>query len=296
METYYLVDFENVHNEGLKNINDLKTTDHVHIFYTENAPSIRLDIALADGVDIIGHNVPVRKQSVDMHLVSYLGYLLGMDQSKQNAFYIISKDKDYDNIVTYWKDTGYSKLYRKAALPSGKVVTQQSNKKQTTPNTNQENGRKLSGPEKSRIYEYVQHAMRDINYYPEFANKVGSFVAKVYGEQNALSKLHNLIKNEYQSDYNYNEIYQDAKEIYLDYKENEDVNVKSNQKKSSLNTLIQGIIAKAGYSSDTVNWVASIVVNNVNKNNAKQSIHSALVREFGQAQGNDFYHRVKNYV
>lgn len=40
METYYLVDFENVNNEGLKNIDDLSDTDHVHIFYTEYAPNM----------------------------------------------------------------------------------------------------------------------------------------------------------------------------------------------------------------------------------------------------------------
>ena len=44
METFYLIDFENVHNEGIQNVDLLSGTDHVHIFYTKNAINIRMDI------------------------------------------------------------------------------------------------------------------------------------------------------------------------------------------------------------------------------------------------------------
>ena len=91
METFYLIDFENVHNEGLKNIDSLSQTDHVHIFSTKNALNIRMDIVFSKGVDIKGHIVPACKQSLDMHLVSYLGHLLGI-HGKQCAYVIVSKD------------------------------------------------------------------------------------------------------------------------------------------------------------------------------------------------------------
>ena len=44
MKTFYLIDFENVHNEGIENINVLSKNDHIHIFSTENALNIRMDI------------------------------------------------------------------------------------------------------------------------------------------------------------------------------------------------------------------------------------------------------------
>lgn len=47
METYYLIDFENVHNEGIINIESMTKLEHVHIFSTENAKNIRPDIFLA---------------------------------------------------------------------------------------------------------------------------------------------------------------------------------------------------------------------------------------------------------
>lgn len=115
METFYLIDFENVHNEGLKNINSLRKNEHVHIFSTENALNIRMDIVFSRGIDIEGHIVPVRKQSLDMHLVSYLGYLLGI-HGKQCAYVIVSKDTDYDNIIKFWKGEGYLNISRKQKI------------------------------------------------------------------------------------------------------------------------------------------------------------------------------------
>lgn len=120
METFYLIDFENVHNEGLENIDSLSQTDHVHIFSTRNALNIRMDIVFSKGVDIKGHIVPACKQSLDMHLVSYLGHLLGI-HGKQCAYVIVSKDTNYDNIIKFWKEEGYSNISRKQKIPKVSV-------------------------------------------------------------------------------------------------------------------------------------------------------------------------------
>lgn len=57
METYYLIDFENVHNDGIANIESMTKEDHVHIFSTQNATNIRQDIFWLNG-DIKSHLVP----------------------------------------------------------------------------------------------------------------------------------------------------------------------------------------------------------------------------------------------
>ena len=116
METFYLIDFENVHNDGIANIESMTKEEHVHIFSTQNATNIRQDIFwLKEDRDIKPHLVPVRKQSLDMHLVSYLGYLLGV-YGKECSYVIISKDKDYDNIVKFWKEEGYPNISRKEKI------------------------------------------------------------------------------------------------------------------------------------------------------------------------------------
>ena len=65
METFYLIDFENVHNDGIANIESITKEEHVHIFSTQNATNIRQDIFWLNG-DIKSHLVPVRKQSLDI--------------------------------------------------------------------------------------------------------------------------------------------------------------------------------------------------------------------------------------
>ena len=120
METYYLIDFENVHNEGIANIKSMTKTDHMHIFSTQNATNINKDVFWING-DIKSHLVPAKKQSLDMHLVSYLGYLLGI-HGKDCCYVIISKDKDYDNIVKFWKEEGYQNISRKEKLPGNEPV------------------------------------------------------------------------------------------------------------------------------------------------------------------------------
>lgn len=297
METYYLVDFENVHNEGLKNIDELSKTDHVHIFYTDNASNIKLNIVLTGSVDIKGHNIPIGKQSVDMHLISYLGYLLGTNKGKQCSFVIISKDKGYDNVITFWKEAGYKTITRKEKISRSQMTNNQSNRQQKPQNSTNKSAGKLYGQEKCRLNEYVQHAMLEVGYDSRFANRICSFVATVYGKERALSELHNLIRNEYEYEYDYIEIYQDVKDILLDYEEEKKSNQRKEKKKSTqLNTEIQKVIAKAGFPNDIVNSVASLVVRNAGTANAKQNIHTALVREFGRMRGADFYNRVKNYV
>ena len=102
-ETYYLIDFENVGLKGLEGAEKLTTHDHVHLFSTRNAPKITTAIlANFNGTNLLVHEVPAKSQSVDMHLVSYLGYLLGSCKPVPKIV-ILSNDTDYDDIVQFWK-------------------------------------------------------------------------------------------------------------------------------------------------------------------------------------------------
>ena len=102
IETYYLIDFENVKEDNLLGGEKLGACDQVHIFSTENVPkiSIRL-LSVFNSTKVFSHVVAVGKQSLDMHLVSYLGFLLGKNEKAR--YVIISQDTDYDNVIAFWK-------------------------------------------------------------------------------------------------------------------------------------------------------------------------------------------------
>lgn len=99
----YLIDYENTQN--LLGIENLTETDVVIIFYSKNANTLNFPthIALKQAKATIAYkNVEVGgNNALDFQLSSYLGFLI--NQNLQNTYYIISKDKGYKNLVSFWK-------------------------------------------------------------------------------------------------------------------------------------------------------------------------------------------------
>lgn len=214
METHYLIDFENVNNSGIENMDALTNNDHVHIFSTKNAINIRMDI-FAKGLDINVHVVPVRKQSLDMHLVSHLGYLLGSCMDKTDAFVIVSNDKDYDNIIQYWKDNGYQNISRIQKLPVAKKKqqTQPMQKTAQTVNSKISTGMSydLSGQDRSDLNIFMQHGLMSMGYSHDRANRVCKLVVAHCNDERMLSEIHNDLKKSQFPDYS--KVYEDVKQI-----------------------------------------------------------------------------------
>ena len=221
METYYLIDFENVHNEGIANIKSMTKTDHMHIFSTQNATNINKDVFWING-DIKSHLVPAKKQSLDMHLVSYLGYLLGI-HGKDCCYVIISKDKDYDNIVKFWKEEGYQNISRKEKLPGNEPVQKKTTQtsSQSKSNSKTANGRisagmayKLDGKDRCELNIFIQHNLVNRGYDHSSANRICKYVVTHCNDERILSGIHNDIKKDFE---NYSDVYEDIKSILEDF-------------------------------------------------------------------------------
>ncbi|MBQ7676912.1 MAG: hypothetical protein IJT32_01640 [Lachnospiraceae bacterium] len=102
IETFYLIDYENVHGDGLAGCQDLGRTDHIVIFFTQNAKNIDMsDISNHGAAELEMIEVPTGKQSADMHIVSYLGFLAGTRGKNCNVV-IVSRDTDFDNLIRFW--------------------------------------------------------------------------------------------------------------------------------------------------------------------------------------------------
>ncbi len=108
MANCYFVDYENVHNTGLNNLNDLQPDDKLYIFYTKETDNISIDNAHLIEEAQWYHRyirVPAGDQSLDKHLISFVSYIISQDtvEQKKYNYVIISKDKGYDNIITFLK-------------------------------------------------------------------------------------------------------------------------------------------------------------------------------------------------
>ena len=77
----YLVDYENVHNDGVTDIKKLSASDRVVIFYGDSIKSIPFEthvemMASKAAIEYIETH-KVAKNYLDFQLATYLGFLIG---------------------------------------------------------------------------------------------------------------------------------------------------------------------------------------------------------------------------
>ncbi len=104
----YLVDYENVKVAGLNGVTSLVKDDIVNIFYSKNADSLTFDMheqLNSCKAKIYFHRVEVgRQNALDFQLSSYLGFLISKNSGKNINYYIVSKDKGFSSLISFWKE------------------------------------------------------------------------------------------------------------------------------------------------------------------------------------------------
>lgn len=237
MGTHYLIDYENGVDERLVGTNTLKSSDYIHIFYTENAPNIKIN-TLTVIFEKIGkkpnfYPVSKGKESLDKHLLAYLGYLIGQHGNK-DSYCIISKDKGYESIINFLKEETNTNIIRKENIASNTKNTEKGSSKQTPKDksntSEQENKNTTSAQAKNnnkyteqhkQIYYDLSHDQSFIDLWEEYkesprdmANYIADLVEEYQNKESPLKKLHNQLDQEYD---NGKEIYKVIRPIIKPY-------------------------------------------------------------------------------
>ena len=107
---YFLIDYENVHDNEIKDLENIKAGDTLVIFYSNQCKNnISLDVLdFSKGITYQIFKAFVgTKNALDFQLSSYLGYLIGknsLQDTKSDAnYYIVSNDQGYDRLCDYWQ-------------------------------------------------------------------------------------------------------------------------------------------------------------------------------------------------
>lgn len=214
-ETYYLIDFENVNEDGLSISEKLTKHDHIHLFYTKNTPKIDIKILNnLNSANLSTHKIPAGKQSLDMHLVSYLGYLIGSHKSN-NDYVIISKDSDYNNIISFWKKQNNTKITRHKKISDYQKDNKNTNTIANNTNSQKDKETKTKKSDiKCQLNTEIQRAIINADFPRDTSNNVASIVVKYYEEDKALNTIHNELKKFYPD---YLKIYKIIKPIINKY-------------------------------------------------------------------------------
>ena len=296
IETYYLIDYENVHGNGLSGCQDLGKTDHIVIFFTQNARNIDMnDISKHGGAKLDMIEVPAGKQSADMHIGSYLGYLAGKSGKNCNVV-IVSKDTDFDKVIEFWKERTGISASRTQQIKK-KTTSKQRVKTTTNSSTKSSIANKVNGTKKTKLNQEVMQIIRKAGFDASVANTVAQIVAGLYGDEHMLSEVHNALREKYT---NYLDVYEAAKPVLSKYAADniskKNAGVVSSQNKIAINNEIQGILSKAGFSKEIINYVASTAVKNLGTKNGKQQTYRSIISKFGQNKGLSIYNHIKKLI
>ena len=168
-------------------------------------------IAKHGGADFEMVEVPAGKQSADIHIASYLGYLAGKYSEDKCEIVIVSQDTDYDNVIKFWKKQAGIKITRRQKIQQQpqkiqqpqkvqqtqqpkKTTQQQPSKKKVTPTKTPVN---VSGEKKTKLNQEIMQAARTIGYDASTANKIAQLSTGMLGSRNFLNDVLNAFNDEW---------------------------------------------------------------------------------------------------
>ncbi|MCR5177018.1 MAG: hypothetical protein K6C05_09245 [Anaerovibrio sp.] len=108
----FYIDYENVHNEGLKGVENLTPDDTLYLFYSSKADTLKIDV-----VQKLMHTQgAIRFTKIENGVENALDFqlitALMCDYSEDDNYYIISRDKGYDAAITMAQNMDRKAIFR----------------------------------------------------------------------------------------------------------------------------------------------------------------------------------------
>ena len=280
---YYLIDFDNVNtSKDLKGWETFTADYYIYLFYT--ADKAKIDVSLANKHGKAGFEyieVPEGKQSLDMHLVSLLGFLVNKD--KDGEYVIVSKDTDYDKIIKFWQNReniNITKCAKITPLKPEKTVADDGFAKAKTA---------LNGE--------IQKFLSEQKYDESDIATVTKIVLECLGKDDFTANVHNELTKVYT---NGSDVYNDIKSLLKKYSSIKKAEVKeavasapTGTKKNKPSDEIRKILKTAKTDADIINYMGNIFDSHYKEKDYKQRIYRAVVSKYGQNQGLDIYNKIK---
>ncbi len=130
METYYLIDYENIKLAGVKlSYSGIPKNSNVIFFLTTKDKLTDADKPKKADIDCqIFDNIPEGMESVDKYISAYMGYLAGVYDKETLKVYIISRNKGYDNVIAFMSDLINAERKEQIGSPVSKKKSDASSK------------------------------------------------------------------------------------------------------------------------------------------------------------------------
>ena len=197
---YYLVDYENVKSDAIKDLKGARKDDAIVLFYSEQCKNISLDVVdriMSLGMKYTSYKAKVgTKNALDFQLCSHLGYLIG--QGGKNAkYYIVSNDKGYDCLCDYWKELGTSVERIASTAETKPAKTKQQAAKQQAPKKSKVQAADLATLEEvSALLEPDDQPAEALQIVNQYKTKlaINNALAKYYKDSKRASAVYKKLK------------------------------------------------------------------------------------------------------
>ena len=321
----YLIDFENVHEEGFSSLGRLGEKDSVYCFFTKNVGKISMS-ALAGIRSGQMHFVEAEsgKQSLDLALVSFLGYLIGTRPQELN-YEIVSNDNGFLKAAEFWNKRGMDlhvrirktgstgkrvKVEAKTAAveePSAKEADEKESTAQTQPvasqsvQTGQTRQRRRSS-QRSKLRQNSQTEEQkkpEISPEPEDPKNEAMPASKKPSSEKPNGKKQEELPPAVMETAAVPEQASTAAQRHdneaREEKKPDTMAAKSvsGEPQHSQDNVLMTALTKAGIEQDPASFLVTQVKKYAEEKNAKQLIYRALVKQYGQKAGTAIYNIAK---
>ena len=335
---YYLLDYENVNASGLDGIGELSSDCRIVLFYTKNSSKIDLGVFnvlrnMEAEMSII--EVHHGKQALDIQLASYLGYLIGTEPA-DTEYFIISKDKGYRNVQSFWPDRRI--VLCRNLSPDSEIVDEPAPEKKTSSRSGSRGGRRSSTAKASTTAKEsaakapaAEEPKEETKEKPKASRSSGRTKAQAKPAEdvkkdapkkdapkaepaaepavseepkpNAFAEAAAIAKAVVEAKKARNEAAEKKAEKTTSKKKTADSKQKAAEAKhkasdirNEVNNEIQKRLSKENVDGDIINSTASFVSKNIGKDGFKQIIYRGIIKEHGQKQGLAIYRLIKDIL
>jgi len=335
---YYLLDYENVNTSGLDGIGELSSDCRIVLFYTKNSSKIDLGVFnvlrnMEAEMSII--EVHHGKQALDIQLASYLGYLIGTEPA-DTEYFIISKDKGYRNVQSFWPDRRI--VLCRNLSPDSEIVDEPAPEKKTSSRSGSRGGRRSSTAKASTTAKEsaakapaAEEPKEETKEKPKASRSSGRTKAQAKPAEdvkkdapkkdapkaepaaepavseepkpNAFAEAAAIAKAVVEAKKARNEAAEKKAEKTTSKKKTADSKQKAAEAKhkasdirNEVNNEIQKRLSKENVDGDIINSTASFVSKNIGKDGFKQIIYRGIIKEHGQKQGLAIYRLIKDIL
>ena len=274
MNRYFLVDFENVSDDGLNGFKELSSEDTVIVMYTDKACKIRVEFVQAlnekkSRAAFRFMKVTSGNQALDMQLATFLGSMIPAEGSG-TEYVIVSKDKGYNHIIQFWNERE----------PQIRIRLKKSIRDAI--HENAEESEETPGPvTEKKPAEKKTAAKKTTEKKPAAGRK--TVKKETVPEEKPVSN-DTALKPEKAPEHQGQE-----QKTALKPQENGG----KGQEKTRLNAAVQRILSDAKYDTAVIAFVASYAVKLYGTENAKRSTYTGIIRQYGQKEGLQIYNLIK---